>query len=186
MRFLLRILPPEEERDGFLLMVRRIGSIVGVRVVNPKWTSYGALEVDVFAETKADFESLVAALEPLGETEFAKDLQEGQPFMPKSQAIREAISLFDGERFWEAHEVLESLWRVAEGDEKILLQGLILVCAALVHQQKGETSVSTGIVDRALPKLVWGERSYHGIDVEGLRKRMARMLAEKKISVFRL
>ena len=158
-----------------------------MRVVNPKWTSYGSLEVDVFADGKADFQTLAAALEPLGRIEFAKDLQETQPFLPKDEAVKEAISLFDAERFWEAHEVLESLWRIAQGDEKRLLQGLILVCAALVHVQKDEPVVALGVARRALPQLMWGHSpDYYGIDVGALSSGLSRMVADGLVVPFKL
>ena len=120
--------------------------------MNPKWTSYGALEIDIFSPSRQDFEVVMAAIAPFIESvEFAKDLQEAPPFLPKEQAIDEAVVLFNAERFWEAHEVLESLWRVAEGTEKKLLQGLILVSAAFVHHQKDESKVALGVAAPSPP-----------------------------------
>jgi uncharacterized protein len=154
--------------------------------VNPKRTSYGALEIDVFAETKADFETFLAAVAPLGRIEFARDLQEVQPHLEKDAAVAEAVSLFNAERFWEAHEVLESIWREALGEEKTLLQGLILVCAAFVHVQKDESEVAIGIIKRTLPKLSWAESAYHGIPVASVRTRLQRMLDRGALSLFEL
>lgn len=167
-------------------MVRRLGSNLGSRVVNPKWTSYGALEVDIFADAKADFLTFAAALEPLGRIEFVKDLQDAQPFLAKNEALREAISLFNAERFWEAHEVLESLWRIAEGEEKKLLQGLILVCAAFVHAQKDEPAVALGVARRALPQLRWVSQDYYAVDVNALNSKIDRMIGSGKLVTFKL
>ncbi len=158
---------------------------MGGKAVNAKTTSYGALEMDVFVESQADFDVFLAAIEPLGKLEFYKDLQEAPRFLPKADAIAEAVSLFNAERFWEAHEVLESLWRVAEGDEKLLLQGLILVCAAFVHLQKDEYEVAIGVAKRSLPLLSW-EGEYHDIAVGPLKEKVGRMVESQKLSVFRL
>lgn len=101
--------------------------------------------------------------------------------------MREAVLLFDGERFWEAHEVIESLWRVAEGQEKTLLQGLILVCAAFVHVQKQEADVALGIARRSLPLLDWSAGTdYHGVDVTKLKHRLSRMVGQGVLAPFSL
>jgi len=178
--------PSDPDRGSSLRVVRGVAAGVGTRAVNPKWTSYGALEVDVFSETAADFQTFIAAIEPLGALEFARDLQESHPHQTKAEAVAEAVSLFNAERFWEAHEVLESLWRVAEGEEKSLLQGLILVCAAFVHAQKGELDVALGVARRSLPKLRWGEQVYHGITVEAAAATISRMVEGASLSLFQL
>ena len=185
MRFLVRLTPAGADRDAALSTVRGIAANLGGRAVNPKWTSYGALEIDIFAPSREDFEVIMAALSPLGTVEFAKDLQEPPRFQPKEQTMLEATALFNAERFWEAHEALESLWRVAEGDEKRLLQGLILVCAAFVHQQKGEDAVALGVARRALPLLVWKQPAYYSVDVVRVRESVATILEGGKFSLFR-
>jgi uncharacterized protein len=179
-------MPHGTDRPSSLRVVRGVAASIGARAVNPKWTSYGALEIDLFTDTKADFETFVAAIEPLGAVEFARDLQQPGPHLPKGQAVAEAVSLFNAERFWEAHEVLETLWRAASGEEKGLLQALILVCAAFVHVQKEEQQVALGVARRAVPKLTWDEPSYHGIDVAGTRGRVWAMVESGALNLFRL
>jgi hypothetical protein len=167
-------------------VVRGIASSIGGKAVNPKRTSYGALEMDVFVESRADFDVFLAAIEPIGKIEFYKDLQMAPDFLPATEALAVSVSLFNSERFWEAHEVLESLWRVAEGDEKRLLQGLILVCAAFVHLQKDEKSVALGVAKRSVPLLTWGGPAYHGIDVSSLRRAMEKMVGTETMSLLHL
>lgn len=186
MRFLLRLTPTDPDRTSALGVVRGIVASVGARAVNPKWTSRGALEIDIFAGTLADFQTALAALEPLGRIDFWRDLQETQPPMTKAESVAEAVRLFNAERFWEAHEVLESLWRVAEGEEKSLLQGLILVCAAFVHMQKDEVEVALGIAKRALTKLSGGLGTYHGISVSAVRNNVQKMVDEGSLFLFEL
>ena len=187
MRFLVRLVPQGGDRAVLLSTVRSVAANLGGSAVNPKWTSYGALEIDIFAPSRQDFEVVMAAIAPLiHDIEFAKDLQEVPPFLPKERAIDEAVALFNGERFWEAHEVLESLWRVAEGAEKKLLQGLILVCAAFVHHQKDESKVALGVARRALPLLIWTDPTYYVIDVVQVRDRVTRMVEDGTLFLFRL
>jgi uncharacterized protein len=187
MRFLVRFVPQYPDRAAVLSTVRSIAANLGGSAVNPKWTSYGALEIDIFAASRQDFEVVMAAIAPLVQkVEFAKDLQEAPPYLQKDRAIDEAVVLFNAERFWEAHEVLESLWRVAEGTEKKLLQGLILVCAAFVHHQKDEGKVALGVARRALPLLVWTDPTYYVIDVDRVREKTTKMVDEGTLSLFKL
>ena len=49
----------------------------------------------------------------------------------------EYFRLYREEKFFEAHEVLEGLWRETRGPERDFYQGLIQLAALLVHYQKG-------------------------------------------------
>src|SRR5213594_3098862 len=51
--------------------------------------------------------------------------------------VQEGIRLFNEEYFFEAHEVLEDLWKREHGKSKLFLQGLIQICAAYHHFQNG-------------------------------------------------
>ncbi len=50
--------------------------------------------------------------------------------------FREAVALFNGVRYWFAHEAWETLWRAAEDEERDFYQGLIQVAAGLLHLQR--------------------------------------------------
>ncbi|MGH9919386.1 MAG: DUF309 domain-containing protein [Nitrososphaerales archaeon] len=186
MRFLVRLLPMEPDRQAFLLSVKGIAKALGARVTHPRWTSYGALEIDVFAPSVEDLRLFVAVLEPLARVEFAKNLDEAPPFKTKEEILEEARGYFNSERYWECHEVLESVWRPARGEEKSLVQAFILVCAALVHVQRGEREVALGIYRRALPQITWREPEYHGIDVSRLRREVERSLERGELPPFRI
>ena len=186
MRFLIRVLPGAGRGQDLLRVVRTLSKYLGARAVNPKWTSYGALELDVFVANPSDLDVLLAAVEPLASVEFSRNLDDPPKPRSKEEIVERAVALFNAERFFESHEDLESLWRTAQGGEKELLQGMILVCAAFVHEQKGERSVALGIVKRSLPKLAWTEREYHGIDVGRLERRMERALSQGDLAVFKI
>jgi len=168
-RFLARFAPSSMGRTDFLASVKSVAFELGVRARNPKWTSLGALEVDLFATSKGDIQLLLAALEPLGRLEFVHDLGEAPRYRNPEEAVWEARTLFNAERYWESHEVLEGIWRTLEGEEKRYVQGVILVCAAFVHHQKGEDEVGLGVLKRASPQLDYSQGTYHGIDVKRLK-----------------
>ena len=180
------MLPNEPDRGSFLASVKTIGHSLGASVKHPRWTSYGALEVDVFVPSAEDFQLLLAALEPLAKAEFTKNLDEAPPFKEKEEVLEEARGYFNTERYWECHETLESVWRPAKGEEKSLVQAVILVCAALVHEQRGERDVALGIYKRALPQIKWQERAYHGIDVPRLRRNVERSLEKGELPPFKI
>ena len=184
-RFLLRVIPNESDRQTFLGSLKSIGGNLGASITHPRWTSYGALEVDVFTPSAKDLDVLVAAVEPLSKVEFTRSLDEPAKFQPKGEALEEAVRYFNAERYWECHEVLESVWRPSKGEERSLVQGSILVCAALVHEQRGERGVALGIYARALPQIAWQEK-YHGIDVTRLRRNVERSLAKGELHAFKI
>jgi hypothetical protein len=186
LRFLLRAIPNDADKARFFTSLKSIGGSLGASLKHPRWTSYGALEVDAFTPSVPDFELLVAAIEPIADIEFTKNLDEPPTFKPKDELLEEAVSYFNSERFWECHETLESVWRPAVGDEKKLVQGIILVCAALVHEQRGERDVGLGIYRRALPQIVWQEKTYHGIDVPRLRKNVESSVEKGELSPFKI
>jgi len=187
LRFLARLVPLQERsREGNLKIVRSLARYLGTEVRNPKWTSYGALEVDVFAPSKGDSLLLEAALKPLMKVEFWRNLDEPPHFMPREEVVEEARSYFNAERFWESHETLEGLWRNTGGEEKELQQGLILVAAAFVHLQKDETEVALSILRRALPKLGRSERTYLGVDIEAVRKHVKDIIDSGRPEIFRI
>jgi hypothetical protein len=165
LRFLVRLVPGEGLESDFFSVVRSISSSVGVQARNPRRTSSGALEVDLFAASRGDFELCMAALEPLGTVEFSRDLNKAPPFKGADETVAEARRLFNEERYWESHEVLEGLWRTVEGTEKSFVQGVILVCAAFVHLQKGEEEIALGVLGRARRQLRSTQGSYHGLDI---------------------
>ena len=96
---------------------------------------------------ESNLEQLIEKLSPIGPIDHAKHVVE--EIVEKEQAISDGISYFNNERFWECHEILEGVWKNCDGDEKVLVQGLILVAAGLVHYQKDEDEICISIFNRA-------------------------------------
>ncbi len=184
MRFLIRLVSSDPSREDFLSSVRSLAKSLGAEARNPKWTSRRALELDIFVPTRADFELLLSIVRPLYAIEFTRDLNVAPPHMSDKEAVAEARQYFNSERFWECHEVLEGLWRQKKGDEKLLLQGAILVCAAFVHHQKGEDPVALGVLRRAISALDVPVPNYRGIDVQLLRGNADRILKSETFECF--
>ena len=70
-----------------------------------------------------------------------------------SDSLREGISLFNRGQFFEAHEVLEDLWRAAAPADKKFLQGLTQLAVAFHHHSTGNLTGCRSVMARALSNL---------------------------------
>ena len=115
---------------------------------------------------------------------------DGYKVVEKDLKIEESLILakkfFNEEKYWITHELLEGVWKKAYGDEKDLLNGLILVAAALVHYQKNEKDIALSIMRRALKKLTAANEKYFGIDVVSIKSQVSEMVKSSIIENFRI
>ncbi|MGB8154501.1 MAG: DUF309 domain-containing protein [Nitrososphaeraceae archaeon] len=115
---------------------------------------------------------------------------DGYKVVEKDLKIEESLILakkfFNEEKYWITHELLEGVWKKAYGDEKDLLNGLILVAAALVHYQKNEKDIALSIMRRALKKLAAANEKYFGIDVVSIKSQVSEMVESSTIRNFRI
>src|SRR5713101_1924109 len=97
--------------------------------------STSAIEFDLFAE-QTDLNRSKSLLEDKISRVVTLRSIESRISTRGEEELREGVDLFNQERFWEAHEVLEEIWHPATGVERDIIQGLILTAEALVHYQK--------------------------------------------------
>ena len=131
---------------------------------------------------EAFLDDLVKKLSIIAPLDHAKHVIEET--FEKTDAISQGRSYFNDERFWECHEVLEGVWKSIDGDEKKLVNGLILIAAGLVHYQKDEDETCISIFNRALEKLQYSSGMYYKIDVDRVKSLVLDMIKTKKISTF--
>jgi len=139
------------------------------------------IELDV-SVPKNNLELLLKKLLPIGKIDHSRHVIEEQ--IEKNQLIKDGVFYFNNERFWESHEALEGAWKQCTGDEKELIQGIILVAAALVHYQKSENEICLSVLNRALKKLSDKSGEYHQISVNSIKQKIIEMLDKKEISTF--
>ena len=88
------------------------------------------IEFDVSVFEQEVLDRIVSnALSPIGEFDSYEIIKEED--FTREVAIEKARDLFNNERYWRCHEVLENIWKQSEGEEKRLLNGVILVAAGL-------------------------------------------------------
>lgn len=132
-------------------------------------------------------EKLVPLLEKLSTiAPLASYTEIADKLIKKEDAIDHAKSLFNDERYWECHEVLEGVWKRTSGNEKELLHGIILTCAAFVHSQKDEDDICLSILKRAITTLHDAKGIYYGIDTDRFKQTVANILATKSIQYFKI
>jgi hypothetical protein len=145
-----------------------------------------ALEFNLFARDEEELEDRKGRLtQSLFNIVSVKLLDTPLKVVDKEEALAEGIQLFNEERFWECHEVLEQAWHGSKGVERDAIQSIILTAAAFVHYQKGEEEICLSILRRARAKMT-SAKTYDKMDFQELVKNIDGILDSEKIRLFKL
>lgn len=110
------------------------------------------------------------------------DLPRGRtaPLAPADadELFRRGVALFNGVRYWHAHEAWETLWRAAPDDERDFYQGLIQLAAGLLHLQRRNRRGARNKLGEGVAKLKPFQPAHHGIFVNELIGRAERILED--------
>jgi predicted metal-dependent hydrolase len=85
------------------------------------------------------------------------------------QLYRHGIELFNRAEFYDAHEVLEDVWRASIDPEKKFLQALIQTAVALHHHSTGNVVGCRSLMARALRNFHGYPEGFCGVELEPLR-----------------
>lgn len=140
------------------------------------------IELDISISKEEKIENIIDLLKEISSLKEFVEVKER--VYKKKEAIERSIQLFNEEKYWWSHEVLEGIWKIASGSEKELLNGLILVAAAFVHDQKNEKEISLSILQRALIKLFSSSGTYYAINVDVIKEKIKNIIENKQISRF--
>lgn len=147
--------------------------------------STSAIEFDLFAE-QADLNKSRSLLESkISKVVTLRPIESRVATRGEDETLRDGVDLFNQERFWEAHEVLEEIWHPAKGIDRDIIQGLILTAAALVHYQKNERTVCVSILGRAMEKL-GTINNFKGLDIKRLRAGIEQILKDNTPSLLQI
>jgi hypothetical protein len=141
------------------------------------------VEFDTSISEGMDVKTIIARVEAIAPLAGYEEIVERH--MEKDNAIERAVQLFNDERYWETHEALEYVWKNATGVEREILNGIILVAAAFVHDEKDEPDVCISILRRARKKLdpVTGN-NYHGININRIADMISEIINTGKVHRF--
>ena len=140
------------------------------------------IEFDVSLPDSTDIDALVSKFNPIAPLSSYEHIVERD--MGKDEAISRAIELFNDEKYWGAHEALEPIWKDSTGNEKNILNGIILVAAAFVHDEKDEPEICLSILKRAREKLDGTGGIYNGIDIDRIADLISRIISSGRIEHF--
>jgi hypothetical protein len=140
------------------------------------------IEFDTSISEDMDVRKIIARVEAIAPLAGYEEIVERH--MEKDKVIEHAVQLFNEERYWEAHEALEYIWKNATGIEREILNGIILVAAAFVHDEKDESDVCISILRRARKKLDPGSGNYHGINTNRIADMISEIINTGKVHRF--
>ena len=84
----------------------------------------------------------------------------------RQQWIGRGVALFDGGRYFAAHECWEVVWRSTEPEPRDLWQGLVQIAAAFHHlRERGRPDVARRLLAKARRRLARLPAVSAGIDV---------------------
>jgi predicted metal-dependent hydrolase len=88
--------------------------------------------------------------------------------MADTASIEAALELVREGCGFEAHELLEDLWRAAQPAERDLYQGLVHVAVATYQESRGNEVGRTRQLEKAVRRLTPYAPSYEGIPIASL------------------
>ncbi len=165
------------------VLLKRARELARDVIVRDSRVSKKYIEFDTSIPDSMDIDDLVGRLQKISPLASVEHIVEKE--MPKDETIRHAIELFNEEKYWGTHEALEAVWKATpRGKERDLINGIILVAAAFVHDLKDEREICLSILGRAMKKLDGASGTYHGIDIDRLVGLVRRILQTGKIERF--
>ena len=96
--------------------------------------------------------------------------------------FRDGLDLFNGGRFFDAHEVLEAVWRGLPRDASSRsprrhlrrhVRGMVQLAVAFHHESRHNLVGGRSVLERALRNLDGADSSFPDLDLERLRCDMA-------------
>src|SRR6266571_3300792 len=97
-----------------------------------------------------------------------------------AQRVRDGQVAFNGGKFFEAHEIWEEVWRELVGHERVAVQGLIQIAAALHHLRQGRSAPALRLIHKGARKLSLNAcpELLADLRVDALVRALARLLAD--------
>jgi predicted metal-dependent hydrolase len=140
------------------------------------------IEFDISIPDNKHVNDIISSLSSIAQTSEYQHIVETN--LKKDEAIRHARILFNNEKYWGAHEILEAVWKNALKDEKDLLNGLILIAAAFVHEEKDESDICISILKRAMQKLSKASGLYFDLNVNRIKDTISQIINTGEVERF--
>ncbi|MGH2972844.1 MAG: DUF309 domain-containing protein, partial [Gaiellaceae bacterium] len=101
-----------------------------------------------------------------------QDRGHGGRLEPVDEAYKRGLAAIRAGRFFEAHEELESAWRVAGPDERDFFQGLVHVAVAWYQAGRGKPVATARQLEKAARRLASFAPTHRSVDVEDVLRQV--------------
>ena len=94
--------------------------------------------------------------------------------LPNKTEFHRGLNLFNRAHFFDAHEVLEDVWRALPRDRPLRrhLQGMVQLAVAFHHQSKGNHVGARSVLERAVRNISGADSSFPDLDLDRLRAQL--------------
>lgn len=92
----------------------------------------------------------------------------------------EGLRLFAEGQYFEAHEALELAWREETGAVRDLYRGILQAAVVYLHVRRGNYAGAVKVYERCMKWLRRWPGTCRGVDVEGLRQDLNKVMNEVK------
>lgn len=69
------------------------------------------------------------------------------------QPLPAGVELFNAGKYFEAHEAFEDVWRQSRGGRRLLLQGLVQICAGLLKERRRQSAPARSLLEKGLLRI---------------------------------
>jgi len=68
-------------------------------------------------------------------------------------SFNNALDLFNNQKWYEAHDAFEDIWNELDGDERLVVQGILQVSVSQYHLSKGNFNGATILLGEGLGRI---------------------------------
>ena len=91
-------------------------------------------------------------------------------------SFKDALNLFNNQKWYEAHDAFEDIWNNLDGDERQIIQGILQVSVSQFHLSKGNLNGATVLLGEGLGRIKTRTNINLGIDLESFCKCLESLL----------
>ncbi len=118
-----------------------------------------SIELDISTDSPSLFIKIMKfrvcflRIRKIAKTEEYLPLNRDKVLRRKNDMLKTASCLFDEERYWEAHMLLEDLWKCVYGSERSCIQDVIHLAVAMIKFQMNQKETAKIVYERTVNRI---------------------------------
>ena len=92
-----------------------------------------------------------------------------------------ALSLFNNQKWYEAHDAFEDIWNNLRGDERQIIQGILQVSVSQFHLSKGNINGATILLGEGLGRIKNRTHINFGVDLKSFCNSLEQLLSKLQL-----